>query len=257
MLASGGWVTALIKPVMTHSYRSCDLVGNLGPCMAERIRAYLPAGRQITLTPWALAEPSAPLPTDTVERDAIFGDAPLALLYSGSFGRAHSSDLILRLARHMEPAGARVAFSVRGNRAAALQHDATGISNVSFAPFADQEKLESRLSAADIHIVSLREEWTGTVVPSKFFGALGAGRPVLFVGSPESAIAYWIREYNVGWVLTAATFEATAAELLRYSRESDRLADLFLHCHRVYHDHFSKRSVTDQWDFHLRDLLAH
>ena len=30
------------------------------------------------------------------------------------------------------------------------------------------------------------------MVPSKFFGALSMGRPVLFCGSPDSDIAYWI-----------------------------------------------------------------
>ncbi len=198
ILPSGGWITALLKPIVTHAYRSCNLIGDLGPCMSRRIRTYLPAGRQVTLTPWALAEPSEPLHIDRLERESLFGKSTLALLYSGSFGRAHSSDLILRLACRLQPDGAHVAFSVRGNRVDALQREAAGISNITFAPFAAQEKLESRLSAADIHIVSLREEWTGTVVPSKFFGALAAGRPVLFEGSPESAIAHWIREYNVG-----------------------------------------------------------
>lgn len=246
-------IAAIMRPVVAHAYRSCHLIADLGPCMAHLIAAYKTTARQITLTPWALAEPPAPLPVEQSERQALFGGATLALLYSGSFGRAHSSDLILRLARELEPYGARFVFSVRGNRVDALQQDAAKTSSVSFTPFASQDKLESRLSAPDIHIVSLREEWTGTVVPSKFFGALAAGRPVLFSGSRDSAIAHWIREHGVGWVLTEDTFEATAAELLEYSRETSRMAALFNHCHRVYQEHFSKCSVADKWDSSLRE----
>ena len=73
-------------------------------------------------------------------------------------------------------------------------------------PFAfKQSDLEVRLSAADIHVVTLRDEWTGTVVPSKFFGALAVGRPVLFAGSPKSAVARWIVKHRVGWVLTESS----------------------------------------------------
>ena len=71
-----------------------------------------------------------------------------------------------------------------------------------FAGFAPESELEKRLAAADIHLVSLRPEWTGVVVPSKFFGSLAAGRPVVFAGGPDSAIARWIHEFGVGWVLT-------------------------------------------------------
>ena len=72
-----------------------------------------------------------------------------------------------------------------------------------FAGFAPEAELEKRLTACDLHLVSLRPEWTGTVVPSKFFGALAAGRGVVFAGSPESAIARWIDEHQVGWVSDA------------------------------------------------------
>ena len=257
ILRPGGWFTTLLKPVLAHAYRSCDLLGDLGPCMSHRIRAHGSKGRQVTLTPWALAEPALPVPINRTEREAIFGNSPLALLYSGSFGRAHSSDLILRLARRLEPHGARVAFSVRGNRADVLRRDAAAVPNIAFVPFTSQENLEARLSAADIQIVSLREEWTGSVVPSKFFGALAVGRPVLFAGSPESSIAHWIREHKVGWVLTESSFDATSNELLRYCREPHRLPQLFEHCHSVYKRHFSKRSVVDLWDAELRDLLGH
>ena len=255
-LKAGSMLTGLTKALLRPAYDCCDLIADIGGCMRRRLEEYGGAARRVTLTPWALAEPLRPLPVDWEERRNIFGDTALALLYSGNFGRAHSYDRILALARLLEPDGAKLAFSVRGSRVGELKQAAAGQANVSFTPFASQEGLEARLSAADIHVVSLRDEWTGTVVPSKFFGALAVGRPLLFAGSPDSAIAEWITKHGVGWVLTPENIESIAEELKEFCGSADALRRKSHHCHRVYQEHFSRRRVTDQWDSELRGLLG-
>src|SRR5206468_3956240 len=109
--------------------------------------------------------------------------------------------------------------------------------------------------AAEVHLVSLRPEWTGVVVPSKFFGSLAAGRPVIFAGSGDSAIAGWIREHGVGWVLNRENAAAVAEDLRRLAADPARLAALQRRCHAVYQEHFSWRTIMDGWDRELRALL--
>src|SRR5262249_23919267 len=150
------------------------------------------------LVPWAIAEPEAVQAPDPAVRKQLFGDARLAVLYAGNFGRAHSYEEFLELARALRGSQGHFCFAVRGNRALELRQ-AVGPddTNISFADFAAESELNLRLAAADIHLASLRPGWTGVVVPSKFFGSLAAGRPVIFAGEPRSAIARWIRQYNV------------------------------------------------------------
>jgi hypothetical protein len=232
-LAPTGPAARLARALVRAAYRRCDAIVDIGPCMGELLSTHYrsPASR-LTLTPWALLEPPSPLKIDLAERSAIFGDARLALMYSGNFGRAHSYTEIVDLAARLSDSSVRIAFSIRGNRAADLEQ-----ANIKIVPFAAEDQLAARLSAPDIHIVTLREEWTGTVVPSKFFGALAAGRPVLFIGSQHSSIAMWIRQYQVGWVLGPET--ATELQAL----EPAQLTRLFHHCHNVYHQHFSKEKA--------------
>jgi colanic acid biosynthesis glycosyl transferase WcaI len=104
--------------------------------------------------------------------------------------------------------------------------------------------------------VSLRPDWTGTVVPSKFFGALAMGRAVVFAGSPESAISQWIREFNVGWVLTPETLAAVGADLQELVALPQGLEALRERCHRVYHEQFSRRQMTARWEAELRAALG-
>jgi len=115
--------------------------------------------------------------------------------------------------------------------------------------------LEKRLGAADIHMASLRPEWTGAVVPSKFFGSLAAGRPVLFAGSPSSSIALWIHNHKVGWILQSDQINELANELRDIAAEPNRLGELKRHCQDVYHKHFSFETVLNGWDRELRLLL--
>ncbi len=245
-----------LRKALAAAYRQCDLLADLGACMGELVAKYRSPGKARTLVPWALVEPEQPVEPDPATRADLFGDAKLGLLYSGSFGRAHAYAEFLELARAMRGDPVRFCFAGRGNRVdelkAAVRPDDA---NVSFAGFAPESELEKRLGACDLHLVSLRPEWTGTVVPSKFFGALATGRGVVFAGSPKSAIARWIREYDIGWVVTPETVGAVAADLRKLAADPSALLGLRARCHRVYQEHFSKARQLDLWDAELRALL--
>ena len=257
ILARNSLAARLFTHLMGYAYRRFDLIVDIGSCMRERLVRYGSAAAADTIVPWALVEPDGPSPIPPAERREIFGEAKLGLLYSGSFGRAHTSRGILEIAQALRTSGGRVVFSVRGNAVAQLREevDKSG-SPIDFIEFASSEGLNSRLSAADVHVVSLREEWTGTVVPSKFFGALAIGRPVLFVGSANSAIAKWIKQMGVGWVLEQERIEMLATELTQWAQSPKAKAVLFQHCHTVYQREFSQRRALDHWDQVLRASVS-
>ncbi|MDY3551868.1 glycosyltransferase family 4 protein [Gemmata sp. JC717] len=256
MLKAGSLPVRVLNWLLAKAYRRCGVIADLGPCMRERLERYGSHARPATLTPWALVEPSRPVEADPATRRELFGTAALGLLYSGSFGRAHSHTEFLDLARLLRGAPVGLCFAVRGNRVNELKAAVTpDDANVSFAGFAPEEELERRLGACDLHLVSLRSEWSGAVVPSKFFGALAAGRGVVYAGPPDSAIGRWVTEYRVGWVLTPETLGAVAADLRALAAEPGRLAALRARCHAAYHEHFSRDRQLDEWDAELRALL--
>jgi glycosyltransferase involved in cell wall biosynthesis len=257
LLRERGWVVRGVRRLLRAAYASCDLVADLGGCMRDRLEWYGHGTRKVTLVPWALDEPAEPERPDPVTRRELFGEAPLGLLYSGNFGRAHSFAEFLDLGRRLRGSGVHLCFGVRGNRAEELRRAVgPGDENVRFAGFAPEAALGKRLAAADIHLVSLRPEWTGLVVPSKFFGSLAAGRPVLFAGSRDAAIARWIVEHHVGWILDAGSLGDIAGRLQELAASPSKLADLQRHCHRVYQQEFCRRRVMRDWDRELRGLLA-
>jgi putative colanic acid biosynthesis glycosyltransferase WcaI len=254
LVKEGGLLVRFLRRLLGFAYRRLDLTVDIGPCMRERLAAY-PQKRQATLTPWALEEPGEVLAPDPEERKALFGGpARLCLLYSGNLSHPHEFYLTLKLAR-LTPGFALFCYSARGNRLADLQKAVNPEDqNFHFAPFAPPGKLEARLSAPDIHLVSLKAPYKGVAVPSKFFGALAAGRPVLFEGPRDSAIARWIEEYGLGWVLTDANLGETAADLKAFASDAGRKKELFRHCRETYQAHFSRKAVLEGWKRELGNL---
>jgi glycosyltransferase involved in cell wall biosynthesis len=253
-----GLLARTLSWLMAAAYRKCDLLADLGPCMKARLSKYTGApGTATTIPVWAIAESNAPASVDQSERHILFGETKLAFLYSGNLGKAHGYEQVFDLAARFSSEEAQFVFSARGNRLTELGHAIkTAPSNVKMADFATLEDLEMRLSAADIHIATLRPEWTGAVVPSKFFGSLAIGRPVLFIGSASSSIAKWIQEYRVGWVFDIGNssngnhqpqIERLVREFKQLAEDPAQLQMLFHHCHAVYQRNFSKQQTLDVW----------
>ena len=256
LLPPHGFFARVFRRLMRSAYRKCDLIADLGPCMRHLLLRYPSKALRETMVPWAIDEPDAPLPVSASERALLFADAPLTLLYSGGFGRAHSYEEILNLAEMLRPHGGKLVFSVRGKRQMELRQAVKERNApVEFVPVASQDKLQDRLGCADIHVVTLRSAWTGMVVPSKFFGALSAGRPILFAGDPESSLAQWIQEFRVGWVLTGENLQQVGRELLDYASSSQKIDTMQKRCFAVYRVQFSRQEQIDHWDRSLKSLL--
>ena len=234
-----------------------------------------------TLTPWALVEPESVLEADTEVRRELFGHATLGLLYSGNLGRAHVYQTFVELARRVTGDPIAFCFAGRGPLLQKLEaglveakkklelekravsgelgvnterrEQGLGTENIRFAGFASEELLAKRLGAADVHMVSLAPSWTGAVVPSKFFGALAVGRPVLFAGSRKSAIARWVDEFDVGWVLDDdASVKRVAEQLSEFAADPRKVKVMREHCFEVYKREFSKAVQMEKWNQTLK-----
>lgn len=255
LLSADGLFTRFLYRILRPAYRACSVVADLGPCMRILLTNHDLNAERVTQVPWAIEEPDAPLAIDFPEREAVFGPAKFALLYSGNFGRAHSYSEILQLNTKLAPSGAKLAFSIRGNRESELRRAVAECEGeIRFVPFASEDKLAARLACPDVHVVTLRPEWTGMVVPSKFFGALSAGRPVLFCGSRGSSIARWIDSHKVGWLLDADNVEEIAEDLLRYAESTVAQNEMRERCFRIYQQNFSKHTQMEQWHSLLSSL---
>jgi colanic acid biosynthesis glycosyl transferase WcaI len=255
------WLVPAARALMETAYGQCDAIVDLGPRMRARLAPRDARIVRETLVPWALTVPPvAPRPPAPAVREQLFGTADLGLLYSGTLGRAHDFRPFLQLARASRGRyGDRVAFSFAGRGqgvADLLRSLEPSDTNVRISPFSAESELLDRLESADVHLLSLRDDWSGIVVPSKFFGSLAVGRPILYAGPADSDIAHWIRTLNVGWDAAALGSNRTLDLLDRLLSSPADLKAAQARARAAYDAHFGKDVVIDRWDSLLRRLIA-
>jgi hypothetical protein len=120
------------------------------------------------------------------------------LLYSGNFGVAHDYETFLGgYRRHHRSGGGRLALWLNaiGRGADALERalKEEGLPHFRSQPV-PMEQLASLLVTPDAHLITLREPFWGYVLPSKVYGSLASGRPILYIGPQASDVHALCRE---------------------------------------------------------------
>jgi putative colanic acid biosynthesis glycosyltransferase WcaI len=116
---------------------------------------------------------------------AIRGEFRFVLLHAGNLGFYGAWNTLLEGARLLAADGVGMVFVGDGAQRVNLQAASAGIPNVRFLPFFPGTKIPSVLAAADAHLITVKRGLEGVVVPSKMYGILAAGKPIVAVAPPE------------------------------------------------------------------------
>lgn len=129
---------------------------------------------------------STPPPLDPEVIRAIRGEFRVVLLHAGNLGFYGAWDTLLDAARQLQDESVGFVFVGEGAERDRLESAAAGLKNVRFLPFFPASKIPSVLAAPDAHVITVRRGLEGVVVPSKMYGILAAGRPIVALAPVES-----------------------------------------------------------------------
>ena len=116
---------------------------------------------------------------------AIRGNFRFVLLHAGNLGFYGAWDTLLAGASWLADDGIGLVFVGDGAQRAYLESAAAKLRNVRFLPFFPGDKVSSVLAAADAHLITVKSGLEGVVVPSKMYGILAAGKPIVAVAPRE------------------------------------------------------------------------
>lgn len=195
-IKAGSIIHRAIGVVADWSRRNADSVIALGECMRTRLLARGVPNKTIAVVEnWADSEQIAVVPRNADHNS-------LLMVYSGNLGLAHDVKTLFGAIRTLRnDARFRFLFVGGGSRRTELVSfiQAESIDSVELRAYVPRAELGSSLGAGDIGIVTQREACCGSVVPSKVYGLLAAGRPILFVGPAAATPATIVRRHACGW----------------------------------------------------------
>jgi len=120
---------------------------------------------------------------------AIRGDFQFVLLHAGNLGFYGAWETLVAAAWKLAGEGIGLVFVGDGAQRAQIETAAAGCKNVRFLPFFPASKIASVLAAPDAHILTIKRGLEGVIVPSKMYGILAAGKPIVAVAPRETDVA--------------------------------------------------------------------
>ena len=252
----GGW---LLRRLRDGSLRHAAANVVLGRKMRERVVARGVDPKKVVVIPnWADGALLRPMEGDANPLRAEWGlEDRFVIGYSGNLGRVHEFRTVLDAAEALR-AQADIVFLFIGGGAqkVALTKAAEerGLSNILFKPYQPRESLGQSLGAADVHLVTLRPELEGLVVPSKFYGVAAVGRPAIFIGDPGGEIGSVVREAECGICVQQGDVEGLAQAITALRDDSALRERMGANARRVFEERYDRAIAVEEWRRLLRDV---
>jgi len=254
-----GLATRLLLKIQRRTHLASHRIVAISDGMGERLKAQgAPASRIRVVHNWSdgsLIHPRDPA-TNAFRREHRLSG--FVAMYSGNLGVAHEFETVMGAAKILAKRCPEVSFLFVGDgqRKAEAVELARGLENVRFLPYQPKAMLGESLTAADAHLMTLRDGLAGLVVPSKFYGAIACGRPIFYVGPQDCEVAQQIRTGDLGWTGRQRDAEGLAAAIERAARDSAWSAQCGRRARELFETQCDRPIAVSRWRSVLAEAVA-
>jgi colanic acid biosynthesis glycosyl transferase WcaI len=198
-------VMSLLRGLVGIYLRRADRIVAIGDTMRQRLEEKgAPAERMLVIPNWIDTTRLGPLDKSNHWSRSWGVDEKFVVMHSGNVGHAQDLDSLIRAGTFLRDLGdLRIFIIGTGARHAELVALSAllEVDQVQFLYYQSRAVLPQSLSAADVHVVGLAAGLAGYVVPSRLYGILAVGRPVIVAADAESETAQLVTEVGCGIVV--------------------------------------------------------
>jgi len=194
---AAGWLdersltSRVLQRMLNYSFRAASRTVVLDRFMKARVMAkgFDPA-RIAVVPPWSHDDHVQFSTTGREEFRQRHGLAEkFVVMYSGNHSPCHPLDTLLEAARALHNRPEIIfCFIGGGSEQIKVRELATHLSNVKCLPYQPLNELSSSLSAADLHVVVMGDEFVGIVHPCKVYNIMSIGAAALYIGPTPSHV---------------------------------------------------------------------
>jgi colanic acid biosynthesis glycosyl transferase WcaI len=198
-------VLRVLEAAVSAYLKRADRVVAIGDTMAKRLQQKGARRDRVRVIPnWVDVDALAPVDRDNEWARQHGLTDKFVVMHSGNVGHAQNLDTLVRAATFLRDLDDLVVMIIgsgaRAHEVLALA-DVLDVERVRFMPYQPREILPSALSTGDVHFIGLAPGLAGYVVPSRLYGVLSAGRPVIVAADDESETAALVRRVDCGVVV--------------------------------------------------------
>jgi colanic acid biosynthesis glycosyl transferase WcaI len=198
-------LAGVLRQLISLYLQRADRIVAIGETMRRRLEAKGAPGERIRVIPnWIDTATIAPQPRENEWARRHRLDGRFVVMHSGNVGHAQNLDVLVRATTFLRDLeDLQVVIIGFGARHADMTALAKRLEadRVRFLPYQPREVLPLSLSAADLHFVGLVKGLAGYVVPSRLYGILAAGRPVVVAADADSETAQVVERVGCGVVV--------------------------------------------------------
>jgi len=253
-----GFITRCLRWLLRACYRRADSIVVLSKDMKRTIQSWGKLDHvPVRVIPnWIDTRNVQPQKTRNTWRTehGFSAESQFLVMYSGNLGLSQDLSIVVDAARRLQDCD-RIQFVFVGEGASknALMQQAADLENVSFLPYQPRERLSESLSAADLHLLPIRNAALNCLMPSKLYGILASGTAVLAIAPADCELAEIIENENVGINVPEFRAERIERAIRNLSIERDRLSDMGRRGRLLAERKFDRRASVAAF----RDLLNH
>jgi glycosyltransferase involved in cell wall biosynthesis len=192
--------------------------------MRDRIRAKgIPPEKVLVVPPWAHDDRVRFDPAGREDFRAQYKVSDrFVVMYSGNHSPCHPLETLLQAAERLaENDSVAFCFVGGGSEFGKVKERAqkNGLRNVLCLPYQPIEQLSGSLSAADLHVVVMGDQFVGIVHPCKIYNVLAVKKPFLYIGPNESHVTDIVGRSSA-YVSPHGDVEGVVANILRAMRNT-------------------------------------
>lgn len=222
-----GLTTRWLRRLFFAAYRRADRVVVLSDDMRNvLIESDLDPARIEMIPNWVDTDKVTPVKTNNAFRRQLGVDNKFVVMYSGNLGLCQGLDNVLLAAQLIKDRD-NIEFVFVGDGVSkqhlldtAIQHKLT---NVRFVDYQPASRLSESLSAADLHLVPIDPRVSRFLMPSKLYGVLASGTPLIAVAPETSDLAQMVESERVGLAVEPNDPHALAEKILWFAEWCDDL----------------------------------
>jgi glycosyltransferase involved in cell wall biosynthesis len=242
-------------------YRRADRVVVLGDYMGERIAAKGVPPEQVAMIPvWSRRDEIFPVPREgNPLRKSLGLEGKFVAMYSGNLGLAHRAEEFIEAATRLRDREDIVFLFVGGGpRLGEVREakQARGLDNIRLLEYFPREQLHHSLTLADAHLISMRPEMTGIVVPGKLYGAMAASRPTIFVGPKHCETADTIRQAGCGHTIEPDDVDGLVSAIARLADDPSLARRMGERARSSFLAGYERKLCCDRWNHLVASLLV-